>query len=130
MFWPPFFVVDAYDPAEDDAWEPWKDGSPDPDLRLTLGHFRALRTAVSQGSHLPLAKMHRLQAENAALREDKARLDRGYIMTGVPSGSGCEHRGLDLRASIDRVTELDRIRAQRAANGAATTSQSVGHDHE
>lgn len=123
-------VVDAYDPSEDDTWEPWKDGPVDPDLRLTLGHFRALRAAVSEGGHLPLEEVHRLQAENAALREDKARLDRGYIMTGVPGGSGCEHRGLDLRASIDRVTELDGIRAQRAANGGSTRNQSQGPDYE
>lgn len=123
-------VVDAYDPAEDDAWEPWKDSPLDPDLRLTLGHFRALRAAVSQGGHTLLAEIHRLQAENAALREDKARLDRGYIMIGVPGASACEHRGLDLRASIDRVTELDRIRAQRAAAGGSTRIQSVGPDHE
>lgn len=123
-------VVDAYDPAEDDAWEPWKDGPLDPDLRLTLGHFRALRAAVSEGGPLPLAEIRRLQAENAALREDKARLDRGYIMTGVPGKSACEHRGLDLRASIDRVTELDRIRAKRAANGVVTPIKSEGPDHE
>ncbi len=123
-------VVDAYDPAEDDAWEPWKDGALDPDLRLTLGHFRALRAAVSEGAHLTLAEIRRLQAENAALREDKARLDRGYILTGVPGGSACEHRGLDLRASIDRVTELDTIRAQRAANGGSTRDQSQGPDYE
>lgn len=123
-------VVDAYDPAEDDTWEPWKDGPVDPDLRLTLGHFRALRAAVSEGGHLPLEEIRRLQAENAALREDKARLDRGYIMTGVPGGSGCEHRGLDLRASIDRVTQLDGIRAQRAGNDVATPIKSEGPDHE
>lgn len=123
-------VVDAYDPAEDDAWEPWKDGPLDPDLGLTLGHFRALRAAVSEGGPLPLAEIRRLQAENAALREDKARLDRGYIMTGVPGRSACEHRGLDLRASIDRVTELDTIRAQRAVNGGSTRDQSQGPDYE
>lgn len=56
-----------------------------------------------------------LKAENAELRQDKARLDRGYIMTGVPGVNACEHRGVDLRAAIDRVTQLDEQRAQRQA---------------
>nr|WP_314583530.1 hypothetical protein [uncultured Pseudomonas sp.] len=57
----------------------------------------------------------KLKAENAELRQDKARLDRGYIMTGVPGVNACEHRGMDLRAAIDRVTQLDEQRAQGQA---------------
>ncbi|EHK72346.1 hypothetical protein PPL19_05385 [Pseudomonas psychrotolerans L19] len=56
-----------------------------------------------------------LKAESAELRQDKARLDRGYIMTGVPGVNACVHRGVDLRAAIDRVTQLDEQRAQRQA---------------
>jgi len=62
-----------------------------------------------------VAEYRQLKAENAELRQDKARLDRGYIMTGVPGVNACEHRGVDLRAAIDQVTQLDEQRAQRQA---------------
>lgn len=62
-----------------------------------------------------LDEIDQLTAENAELRKDKDRLDRGYIMTGVPCVNACEHRGIDLRAAIDRVPHLDEQRAQRQA---------------
>ncbi|ALZ84477.1 hypothetical protein APT59_09780 [Pseudomonas oryzihabitans] len=62
-----------------------------------------------------LDEIDQLTAESAQLRKDKDRLDRGYIMTGVPGVNACEHRGMDLRAAIDRVTQLDEQRAQRQA---------------
>ncbi|MGE6320590.1 hypothetical protein ACQKEF_09965 [Pseudomonas oryzihabitans] len=61
------------------------------------------------------AEIGQLMVEIAELRKDKDRLDRGYIMLGTPGVNACEHRGLDLRAAIDRVTQLDEQRAQRQA---------------
>ncbi len=53
-------------------------------------------------------KFHRerenLRRENAALREDKERLDSGMIRLRSDNGWGmvwCIHKGMDLRAAID-----------------------------
>jgi len=59
------------------------------------------------------ADIRQLTAEIAEPRQDKDRLDRGYIMIGVPGINASEHRGVDLCAAIDRVTQLDEQRAQR-----------------
>lgn len=46
-------VADAYDPAEDDAFQPWQDAVGADFLRLTLGQHRAARAALEGGATVP-----------------------------------------------------------------------------
>lgn len=47
-------VADAYDPAEDDSFQPWKDAPAVDVLRLTLGQHRAAKAAL--GATAPVAQ--------------------------------------------------------------------------
>jgi hypothetical protein len=74
---------------------------------------RTCAELVTDGNAVTLAQsVQRLSAENANLREDKARLDSGIIRLvhrdEFGESSPCVHTALDLRAAIDQARQSDR----------------------
>ncbi|MNO61327.1 hypothetical protein D3C76_519740 [compost metagenome] len=97
-------VAEAYNPAEDDAFQPWKDAAGVDSLRLPLGQHRAARAVlrgvapVAQAGQVPVIQMCQLGIYGKAY--DGPETKRAYTYADQPNNQGAWRLGEATRAAM------------------------------